>query len=154
MPWLNVPHLKQDKPGWRLSACIAMVTAYLEQPLLQNDVARWLDTDDLVGTPASRIERMARRDFDVTYNAFGSLANLEIWLNRQVPPILFILTGELSYWSFNTQHAVVLAGFTGDNAHVFDPAVETGPTTIPTNELLLAWSHFDYTYATLNIADA
>jgi hypothetical protein len=52
MPWLSVPHLKQTKAGWCLPACVAMVTAYLQQPLLPDDIARWLGTDDLVGTPS------------------------------------------------------------------------------------------------------
>ena len=42
MQWLNVPHLKQAKPGWCLPACVSMISAYLEQPLLQDDVAGWL----------------------------------------------------------------------------------------------------------------
>jgi len=33
MPWLNVPHLRQDDDGWCLPACVAMVAAYWQQPL-------------------------------------------------------------------------------------------------------------------------
>jgi ABC-type bacteriocin/lantibiotic exporter with double-glycine peptidase domain len=126
-----------------------MVTAYLQQPLLPDDIARWLGTDDLVGTPSSRVTRLSRRSFNVTYENLATQATLETWLNHQIPPILFILTGELSYWTINTQHAIVLAGFTGNEAHLFDPDVDTAPVTVPTDELLLAWSHFDYTYAIL-----
>lgn len=130
-----------------------MVTAYLQQPLLQDDIARWLATDDLVGTPSRRVTRLTRQGFNVTYADFGAVADLESWLNRQVPPILFVLTGELSYWTINTQHAVVLAGFTSNEAHLFDPAVEAAPMTLPTDELLLAWSHFDYTYTAIEVAE-
>jgi hypothetical protein len=49
-----------------------MVAAYLQQPLLQDDIARWLGTDE-IGTPANRIQRMARRGFDVTYTGAASL---------------------------------------------------------------------------------
>lgn len=128
-----------------------MVTAYLQQPLLQDDIARWLGTDDLIGTPARRIIRLTRQGFDITYNDFGAVVDLESWLNRRIPPILFLLTSELSYWTTNTQHAVVLAGFSGTEAHLFDPAVDTAPTTVPIDELLLAWSHFDYTYAAIEV---
>ena len=151
MPWLNVPHLQQPKAGWCLPACVAMVTAYLQQPLLQDDIARWLDTDDLAGTPSSRVTRLTRRDFNVTYADFGAVVDLERWLNRQIPPILFVLTGELSYWSIDTAHAVVLAGLSGDQAHLFDPAVEEAPITVSRDELLLAWSHFEYTYAAIEV---
>lgn len=151
MPWLNVPHLRQVKTGWCLPACVAMVTAYLQQPLLQDDVAHWLDTDDLAGTPSSRVTRLTRRDFNVAYEDFGTVVELEGWLNRQIPPILFVLTGELSYWSIDTAHAVVLAGLSGDQAHLFDPAVETAPIIVSTEELLLAWSYFEYTYAVIEV---
>lgn len=129
-----------------------MVSAYLQQPLLQDDIARWLGTDDLVGTPSRRVTHLTRQDFEVTYADFGTVVDLEGWLNRQIPPILFVLTGELSYWTINTQHAVVLAGFSGQEAHLFDPAVETAPLTVPTDELLLAWLPFDYTYVAIEVA--
>ena len=47
MTLLNVPHLKQDEEGWCLPACVAMAAAYLQQPLLQADIARWLDTQEV-----------------------------------------------------------------------------------------------------------
>ena len=62
MGWLNVPRLRQSEAVWCLPACAAMVAAYWQQPLAQTDIARWLDTRG-VGTPASRIERLARRVF-------------------------------------------------------------------------------------------
>ena len=65
MPWLNVPHLRQSEAGWCLPACAAMIAAYWQQPLMQGDIARWLDTRG-IGAPASRIERLAQRGFDVT----------------------------------------------------------------------------------------
>ena len=147
MPWLSVPHLKQDEPGWCLPACVAMVAAYHQQPLLQADVARWLGTHG-GGTPASRVQRLTQRGFEISYGT-GALADLETWLNRQVPPILFIRTGELSYWTIDTPHVVVLAGLSSDQATLFDPGVETAPMTVGSDELRLAWSHFDYTYAAL-----
>ena len=130
-----------------------MVTAYLQHPLLQDDLARWLGTDDLVGTPSSRVTRLSQKGFNVTYENLATQVTLETWLSQQIPPVLFVLTGELSYWTINTQHAIVLTGFTGDEAHLFDPAVDTAPVAIPTDELLLAWSHFDYTYAALEVSN-
>jgi hypothetical protein len=96
---------------------------------------------------------LSQRGFGVTYNDSGTLTDLEDWLNRQVPPILFVNTGELSYWNIDTQHAVVLGGFTGNNAHLFDPDIDTTPVTVPTDEMLLAWLYSDYTYATIEVAN-
>jgi ABC-type bacteriocin/lantibiotic exporter with double-glycine peptidase domain len=129
-----------------------MVTAYWQQPLWQDDVARWLDTDDTAGTVASRVQRLTHRGFEVSYSDDGNLADLEAFIQQQIPPILFVRTNELSYWTIDTRHAVVLGGFTGDEAHVFDPGIDTGPTTISTDELLLAWLHSDYAYAAIEVA--
>ena len=149
MPWLDVPHLQQTEPGWCLPACIVMVAAYWQQPLLQADVAEWLGAQG-VGLPASRVERLTRRGFQVLYRT-GSLAELENRIAQSQPCILFVRTGELPYWQIDTPHAVVLAGLEGDQAHLFDPAVETAPATVSVGDLLLAWSHFDYTYAVLYV---
>lgn len=151
MPWLNVPHLEQSRSGWCLPACVAMVAAYWQQPLLQDDIARWLGTRR-IGTRSSRVLRLAKRGFEVTYDV-GIVADLEKWLNRQVPPILFIRTGELSYWSIDTQHAVVLAGLEAGQAHLFDPGINTAPSTVIIDELLLAWIHSDYTYAAISVVE-
>jgi ABC-type bacteriocin/lantibiotic exporter with double-glycine peptidase domain len=113
-------------------------------------VARWLETEE-AGTPSNRVLRLAQRSFEVTYITDGSLADLEAWLEQQTPLILFVRTGDLSYWSIDTAHAVVLAGLSGDQAHLFDPAVEMAPLTVSTEELLLAWSHFEYTYAAIEL---
>jgi len=150
MPWLPVPHLLQDEAGWCLPACAAMVAAYWQQPLLQADIAHWLDTRG-VGTPASRIQRLTQRGFEVVYKT-GSLAELENWLAQGVPCILFVRTGELSYWPVDTPHAVVLAGLEADQAHLFDPALGDAPVIVPVDDMMLAWSHFEYTYAALRVS--
>ena len=116
---------------------------------MQADIADWLGTRG-VGTPASRIQRLAQRGFDVVYRT-GSLAELESWIARKVPCILFVRTGELPYWQVDTPHAVVLAGIEAENAYLLDPAVETAPAIVPLGDLILAWSHFEYTYAVLTV---
>lgn len=147
MPSLNVPHLQQDKPSWCLPACVAMVAAYWEQPLYQADVAQWMGTTN-IGTPASRIQRLSKYGFEAIYQT-GSLAQLENWLAQQIPCILFVRTDSLSYWQFDTAHAIVLVGLTSNSATLLDPAIATAPVTVAVDELLLAWSYSDYTYAVL-----
>jgi ABC-type bacteriocin/lantibiotic exporter with double-glycine peptidase domain len=127
-----------------------MAAAYLKQPLLQADIAHWLDTQE-VGTTAGNIQRLAKRGFDVAYTT-GSLADLEAWLNQKTPPILFIRTGDLPYWPVDTPHAVVLGDLTVDKAYLFDPGIETAPAIVSTDELLLAWEPFDYAYAVITVS--
>lgn len=147
MPWLNVPHLQQTEPGWCLPACVAMVAAYWEQPLYQADVAHWLGTR-YIGTPSSHIQRLSHYGFQVIYQT-GSVAQLAYWLKQNAPCILFLRTGELSYWRVDTPHAVVLAGLDDQEANLFDPNEDDGPTSVSPDELLLAWAYSDFTYAVL-----
>lgn len=147
--WLPVPHLLQDQSGWCLPACVAMVAAYWEQPLTQADIAKWLDATN-VGVPASRIQRLTTRGFEVIYRT-GSLAALRTWLTQGVPGILFVRTGELPYWEIDTPHAVVLVGLENEQAYLLDPAKNHVPITVSISELLLAWSYFDYSYAILTV---
>ena len=147
MPWLNVPHIRQANPGWCLPACVAMVAAYWQQPLLQDDIARWLGTSG-VGTPSSRIRALRQYGFEVTYGT-GSLAELRTWLSRDIPCIIFVRTGELPYWRVDTPHAVVVAGLDADSATLFDPDLESAPVFVSIGDLMLAWSHSDYAVAAL-----
>lgn len=149
MPWLNVPHLKQTKPSWCLPACIAMVAAYWQEPLYQPDIAQWLGTSE-IGTASSRIQKLTQYGFSVIYQT-GSLAQIQNWVSQNIPCILFIRTGDLSYWDIDTAHSVVLAGFENDNVFLYDPAMDAFPSETTIDELLLAWSHSDYTYAVLQI---
>lgn len=61
-------------------------------------------------------------------------------------------TGELPYWEVDTPHAVIVAGIEGEQAYLFDPAIDTAPVTVNVGDLMLAWSYFDYTYAVLRPA--
>jgi len=78
MTWLNVPHLRQNEDGWCLPACVAMVAAYYQQPLLQADIAEWLGVSG-IGVPASRVQRLGQYGFEVIYRT-GSLPELELWI--------------------------------------------------------------------------
>ena len=129
-----------------------MATAYLQHPLLQDDIATWLETDDKIGTPFRRLQRLSRRGIDVSLVTPGSLDSARSWLSRQIPPIILVSTQELSYWSGSFQHTVILAGETDETVHLFDPGIETAPVTIPTAELLLAWSYFDFSFAVIEVS--
>lgn len=149
MSWLKLPHQTQAEASWCVPACAAIVTAFWQDPLMQEDLARWLGTT-AIGTPVSRTQRLTQRGLRVTYGT-GSLAELEAWLAQGIPPLLFVRTGEMAYWAIDTPHAVVLAGLEAMQAYLFDPAWEKAPQRVSVEELLLAWSHFDYAYAVLQL---
>ena len=147
MPSLKIPHLKQEQPSWCLPACVAMVAAYWQEPLYQPDIVNWLGTSWL-GTPASHIQKLSQYSFIPLYQT-GSFAQLQYWIAQQIPCILFVHTGQLSYWNVDTAHAVVLAGLENESVFLYDPAIETAPIQVSVDELMLAWSYSDYAYAIL-----
>ncbi len=145
MSWLNVPHQKQTKAGWCLPACIAMMAAYWQQNLTQAEVARRLGVRG-GGAPASHVQSLTEHGFNVTYST-GSLSDLYACLAHNVPVIVFVRTSELPYWDVDTPHAVIVAGIEGEQAYLFDPAIDTTPVTVNMGDLMLAWLYFEYTYA-------
>lgn len=147
MPLLAVPHLLQAEPAWCLPACVCMVTAYWEQPLTQEDVARWLGTRD-IGTPASQVSRLEQRGFHVIYRE-GSLDEIKQWIDHKVPCIVFMQANELPHWDIETMHALVIVGIDDENVSVLEPAVEDAPIEVSIGDLMVAWTPFDYTYAVL-----
>ena len=70
MAWLNVPYLPQDEPGGCLSACAAMVLAYMGQPALQEDVALQIGALPF-GVPAFNIQRLAAWGLEVHLGDFS-----------------------------------------------------------------------------------
>ncbi len=81
---------------------------------------------------------MSRYGFEVFYGA-GSLATVEVYLQQQLPCILFVRTGDLrSYWKIDTPHAVVVAGLDVDNVALFDPGLGVAPSIVSIGNLLLA----------------
>jgi ABC-type bacteriocin/lantibiotic exporter with double-glycine peptidase domain len=146
MSLLDVPYLPQHEPGGCLVACAAMVLAYLQQPALQEDIARQIGAQP-AGVPAFNIRRLAAWGLEVEYGQ-GSLNELSAALTRGYPPIIFLRTSELPYWQEDTPHAVVLIGLDRESALLLDPAYEDEtPVSVTLGDFLLAWSHFDMVYA-------
>ena len=143
---LDVPYLPQHEPGGCLVACAAMVLAHLEQPALQEDIARQIGARP-AGVPAFNIRRLAAWGLDVQYGQ-GSLSELTAALVRGNAPIIFLRTSELPYWQEDTPHAVVLVGLDRESAFLLDPAYEDEtPVSVTLGDFLLAWSHFEMVYA-------
>lgn len=147
MNCLGVPHQLQFKSSWCLPACVSMVSAYLVIPVTQTDVARWLGTSD-IGTPSSRIQWLTNQRYSVVYGE-GSLSILSEWIIQSVPLIIFVRTGDLPYWESDTAHAVVVVGVEREQIILIDPATDEEYRAVSAGDLLLAWSHFDYTFAVI-----
>jgi len=80
------------------------------------------------------------------------LTILESYLAKNLPVILFVRTGDLlPYWQVDTPHAVVAAGIDVEQVALFDPGLAFAPALVSVGNLLLAWSHFDYSIAVLEL---
>lgn len=124
-----------------------MLLVHWQDPVDPERVAQLLDTKAF-GTPAPHIHRLTQWGYSVTYQS-GSLATLRRLLANGIPPIVFVLTGSLPHWSFNTPHAVVVVGMDDQVALVNDPAFGEAPQSVPLDAFLLAWAEFDNRYATI-----
>jgi hypothetical protein len=79
----------------------------------------------------------------------GTFDQLQDHLQQDHPCIAFVYTGELSYWSEDVDHAVVVVGLDDRHIYVNDPAFPSGPLIVDRGEFDLAWLEWDERYAVL-----
>jgi ABC-type bacteriocin/lantibiotic exporter with double-glycine peptidase domain len=101
-----------------------------------------------MGVPYSNISRLARLGVKVAIH-IGDQVQLQQAIDRNLPVIAFLFTGDLPYWQDNTPHAVVVVGYDDTNCHINDPAVGDAPQVVQWDEFMLAWGEMDYAYAVI-----
>jgi ABC-type bacteriocin/lantibiotic exporter with double-glycine peptidase domain len=99
-----------------------------------------------IGTPGFKLRNLAAYGYQVDYAPATDERVLVDALEAGVPPIVLIRTDNLTYWSTNTAHAVVVIGLDDETVTVNDPAF-AAPQRIAYHEFMLAWSDFDYLYS-------
>jgi ABC-type bacteriocin/lantibiotic exporter with double-glycine peptidase domain len=142
---LNVPHYEQERASSCLPACVRMVLAFWQHFTSESKLANLLGTQSF-GTPAPNIRRLEQSGFLITYES-GALSIIESHLDKNIPSLVFVQTGDLPYWDENTAHVIVAIGMNETTIFVNDPAFKDAPQAIPIDDFLLAWSEFDYRYA-------
>lgn len=146
---LPVSHLKQRSEGDCLAACAPLVLDHLGLTLSYPDLLELLKIRSY-GAPASNIRLVAQLSLSVTYSV-TDLAGLIQLLEQGLPVIAFLRTGDLPYWQYSTDHAVVVTGYDSDKHQLFvhDPYANEAPIAVSQGEFELAWSERDYHYATI-----
>lgn len=143
----NIPHQRQQSDGDCLAACAAMVLAHLGTTLDYNRLLRLLNVQ-FYGAPAGNIRRLTQLNLNVTYRQ-TDMRGLEAMLQQGQAVIAFVRTGDLPYWSYSTDHALVVVGY--DEAHIYvnDPDRDEAdsPISVPRGDFELAWLERDYYYA-------
>ena len=100
------------------------------------------------GTPGSRLKNLDDLGVNARY-ALGTLQELLEHLADGKPCIMLVRTEQLPYWSYATDHAIVVVGFDEEAVYVNDPAFEQAPQRVSQADFELAWMEFDYRYAVI-----
>jgi ABC-type bacteriocin/lantibiotic exporter with double-glycine peptidase domain len=149
IPPLPIPHRKQKQDADCLAACAAMVLTYLNHPVTYAELLALLRIGPL-GTPRRNVSRLARLGLDISYRE-ATLPIVAAYLQAGQPVITFVDTAELAYWSFATNHAIVVIGLDATDVIVNDPAFDTAPHHIPHDEFELAWLNSDNTCTVIKV---
>ena len=144
-----VAHRIQHRQADCLAACAAMALDYLGRPVAYSRLIALLGVQDF-GAPSSNIRRLAKLGLSVSFGQ-GTEADLVSHLLHGEPCIVFLRTGELSYWTEDTGHAVVLVGMDEDTVYLNDPAFGEAPQSASRDEFFLAWLDFDCDYAVITL---
>lgn len=144
---LSVEHRRQKADAGCIAACAQMVLASLGITVSQDELNHLFELTP-AGMPAPRLRRLERYSVQVTIQQ-GDQNDLFQAINRGASPILFVRTGQLSYWDIDTQHVVLVIGYDGSALLLNDPAFPDAPQRVGIDELMLAWDEFDNIYALL-----
>jgi hypothetical protein len=102
------------------------------------DLRSLLDTQP-TGTRAGNVMRLSGPAFEV-YLRVSNLVELQQALAANQPPILFVKTGTLDYWTMDIFHTVVLIGLDAATAAFTDPYFATAPQTTSVLTFEKAWA--------------
>ena len=144
---LSVEHCQQTERAGCLAACAQMALQHIRVYQSQVQLNRLLGLTP-EGTPSSRVRRLSELGVQVVY-ASGDETTLREAIDRGIPPIIFVDTGDLPYWSVRLRHAVLMVGYDETQVLLDDPDQSTAPISVSWGDLMLAWSEFDYKYALL-----
>ena len=139
---LSIPHHQQKQPADCLAACAAMVLDYLGVQVTYDNLQKLLKVEPY-GASAYNLHYLTPLGVMVDVD-IRDLTLLKESIDSDIPVIALVKTGELSYWSQETNHVVVAVGYEEDRIFVNDPVFQSGPNLISAKEFELAWLGFDY----------
>lgn len=148
-----VIHLQQSNPGYCLPACAQMGLSQLGIEVSQTEIARLLGTDAGVGTPFSRIARLAQWGVDVQITRWQGGESLAMaWAADMAVIAAVTTTAGLPGWSnLSRQHAVLVVHMDPEQIVYHNPALPYGPVTAKPDDFFLAWSEMEEQTALLQL---
>ena len=145
---LSLQHVQQQEDGECLAACADMILRYIGKSIAYNRLVSLLQVKRGLGARSSNIHFLKRLDVTVLYTQ-GSLDSIRAHLQNGNPCIAFVLTGELPYWSYSVQHALVVVGMDEEKVWIHDPEFEQAPIAISIGDFDLAWLEMDMMFAVI-----
>jgi ABC-type bacteriocin/lantibiotic exporter with double-glycine peptidase domain len=136
--WLNVPHFQQEFEYSCVAACARMVLAHYGDIRTESELRSLLDTRP-TGTRAGNLMRLSGPALEV-YLRPSNLVELEKSLTANQPPIVFLKTGSLEYWTVDIFHTVVLVGVDSPTTALFDPYFATTPQNTSLQSFEKSWA--------------
>jgi ABC-type bacteriocin/lantibiotic exporter with double-glycine peptidase domain len=118
-----------------------MVLAHQNRPMSEGELVTILGTQSF-GTPISHVSRLAAYRCQVTYRSFSTV-ELKDSLLAGMPVIARVWTGMLTYWSQESFHVVVVAGYDDEWVYLHDPAFADAPQAVSWDSFLAAWAEYD-----------
>jgi len=138
---LNVPHYKQEFPYSCIPACVRMVLAHYGRLCTEDELRQLLGTGPH-GTRARDILRVSALGYDVQLVS-SNLAELATALVNGCPPIVFLQTTFLDYWSQHCDHVAVVVGLDVNAVFLNDPYFDTAPQQTSLSGFQQAWASND-----------
>jgi ABC-type bacteriocin/lantibiotic exporter with double-glycine peptidase domain len=136
--WLHVPHFQQELEYSCVAACVRMVLAYHGDLRTEAELRALLDTRT-TGTRAGNLMRLSGPTVEVGLRS-SNLVELQSVLADQQPPIVFLATGALDYWSMDIFHTVVVVGLDAATVALHDPYFSAAPQTTALRAFEKAWA--------------
>jgi ABC-type bacteriocin/lantibiotic exporter with double-glycine peptidase domain len=115
-----------------------MVLAHYGRDVSEDELRRLLGTSPNA-TPARNILHVASLGFDVQLR-FSHLGELSAALIAGTPPIVFVDTGRLDYWTSDCAHVLVLVGLDVASVTVNDPMLDAGSQQTSLSGFHAAWA--------------
>jgi hypothetical protein len=115
-----------------------MVLAHYGDVRPEAELRALLDTRP-TGTAARNVMRLSSSAFEV-YLRPSNLLELQQALAAGQPPIVFLQTGSLEYWTLDIFHTAVLSGLDVVAATLHDPYCATAPQATSVQTFQKAWA--------------
>jgi ABC-type bacteriocin/lantibiotic exporter with double-glycine peptidase domain len=135
---LSVPHYKQELPSSCVAACVRMVLAHYGRTCSEQNLREVLESGPH-GTRARNLFLIGSLGFDVRVETF-SLLQLGAGLVAGVPPIVFLDTSFLPYWTRRCDHVAVVIGLNLTTISLNDPYFDTAPQRAALTGFQAAWA--------------